>query len=186
MNFGTIRDVYFDDDSDKLEYFIRNCGYDVNYNELWSRNSSNIPILRACRTKALKCLRVLLKHGAEINREIEIVPDFFNSLFNVVVEENQYGSPNEMEIIKLLLDYGANINFSSYLDYLYSFSEYFSTRNMSHKVVQLLLMYGLKYNNNFINYTFLLIDPKTVRLCYDWPNLVTLYCLEKRNKFFIF
>ncbi len=185
MTWETIRDAFFDNDGDKLDYFIQNCGYDVNYNEVWPGNFSNFPVLRACRVSGTNCLRVLLKHGAEINKEC-FVYQVSTSIFSEVVREKQCGFPCGLDMIQLLLEHGADVNCPSHKDYLFSFFKYCATQHMSHKVVQLLFLYGLKYNANFVKYTHLLTEPKTIQFYYDWPNLVTLYCLEKRNKFFLF
>ncbi len=109
MTWETIRDAFFDDDGDKLDYFIQKCGYDVNYNEIWPGNFSNIPVLRACRVSATNCLRVLLKHGAEINKEC-FVYHVSTSVFSEVVREKQSGSPNRLYMIQLLLEHGADVN----------------------------------------------------------------------------
>ena len=185
MTRETIQEAFLDDDGDKLHYFIQNCGYDVNYNEIWPGNFSNPPVLRASRVSATNCLRVLLKHGAEINKEC-FVYHVSTSIFSEVVRENQSGSPNMLYMIQLLLEHGADVNCPFHKDNLFSFFKYYATKHISHKVVQLLFLYGLKYNANFVKYTQRLTQPKTVQFYYDWPILITLYCLEKRNKFFLF
>ncbi len=185
MTWETIRDAFYDDNGDKLDYFIQNCGYDVNYNENLRESPSNIPVLRACKTNAINCLRVLLKHGAEINKKIDFHQES-STIFFEVIEGCQSGCPTKLDMIHILLEHGADVNFPSHHDYLVSFFKYYITRRLNDKIVKLLFLYGLQYNAEFVDYTFLLTDPDTVKFYYDWPTFITLYCLEKRNKFFLF
>ncbi len=132
-----ITNIFKCDDDELLEYMISNCGYNVNnyYHGLF------LPIETACFYQAIKCLRVLLKHGADSNAK------------------------------------------KTYCNLFFYFE--FSQNNLAYEMIQILFLYGLNHDAHEPRVKRI-HDHKTRKLYYDWPILVTLYCLEKKNKFFLF
>lgn len=91
--------------------------------------------------EAVNCVRVLLKHGADVNAKC-LYPDFF---------------------------------------YSFQFSR---TQKVTYESFQLFFLYGLKYDASR-PYADTIYDHKTRNFYFDWPFIIFLYCLEKRNKFFV-
>lgn len=192
MNFNTIQYAYHYDDAKQLDDFIRNHGYDVNFNKRHGDELFDYPIFRACASSAIKCLRVLIKHGAEINREVKFSHWTSASLFYVIIENFVHRNDQsklliEVEIIKTLVDHGANVNCSCFFKDL-SFSQhlvrYLSLIN--YRLVQIFFLHGLRFHEDMRMMAHLALDKNCQKLYREWSWIIILYCLKLKKKCIIF